>query len=168
MRFVLVLHGESTGSGDGPSLTETGRLQARAVGAELHQPATVITSPSPAATQTATIIAATLGAPAAEPRPELDAPGKDSSPEAVQEDAWAIIEAAKKELDADATLVIVTHEVTIRLLVCRALAMPLTEMGRFALAPGSMSTIEWRTQPRERLLIASLNEVCHLDSPAEN
>jgi len=165
MRFVLVLHGET--ETNGAALTETGRRQARAVGAELHgQAATVIGSPSLAAMEAATIIADSLGAAAPEARKELDASAAEGSYESGQEDAWAIIEAAKTELDLDATLVMVTHEVNIRLLVCRALGMPLSEMNRFALEPGSMSTIEWRTQPRERLLIASLNEVCHLEAPA--
>lgn len=163
MRFVLVRHGET--EANGASLTETGRRQARAVGAELHgQAATVISSPSLAAMEAATIIAESLGASATQTRKELDSLETNGSHESAQEDAWAIIEAAKTELDPDATLVMVTHEINIRLLVCRALGMPLSEMNRFALEPGSMSTIEWRTQPRERLLIASLNEVCHLDT----
>jgi hypothetical protein len=40
--------------------------------------------------------------------------------------------------------------------------MPLDDMARFALHPGSLTVIEYRTQPRERTLIASLNETCHL------
>ena len=163
MRFVLVLHGET--AANDASLTETGRRQAQAVGAQLRgQAATVISSPSPSAIEAATIIAAAAGAAQPEARREMDAPENEAARASAQEDAWAIIEAAKTELDPDATLVMVTHEVNIRLLVARALAMPLSEMDRFALEPGSMSTIEWRTQPRERLLIASLNEVCHLEA----
>lgn len=165
MRFVLVLHGETVA--DGASLTETGRRQSQAVGAELRgQTANVLSSPASAAMEAATIIAETLGAESPDSRSELAVPSEDGSPEAAQDAAWAIIEAAKTDLEPDTTLVMVTHEVNIRLLVCRALAMPLSEMNRFALEPGSMSTIEWRTQPRERLLIGSLNEVCHLEAPA--
>jgi broad specificity phosphatase PhoE len=164
MKFVLVLHGETDAKG--ATLTGTGREQARAIGAELRgQAATIISSPAAATAEAATLIAETLGGGSPEARAELGLPAESGPTEAAQEAAWAIIEVAKTELDPDATLVMVTHEVNIRLLVCRALAMPLSEMNRFALEPGSMSTIEWRTQPRERLLIASLNEVCHLEAP---
>jgi broad specificity phosphatase PhoE len=167
VRFVLVLHGETAPGPEGPALTETGRLQAQAVAAELQGTnATVLTSPSPDALQAAALIAASVGVGAPEPRTELDAPADEAAYAAAQEAAWAIIETAKTTLDPDATLVLVTHEPTIRLLVCRALNMPLSEQSRFALTPGSTSTIEWRTQPRERLLIASLNEVCHLEPSA--
>ena len=163
MRFVLVLHGEA----DHTALSETGRLQARAVGAELaRHSATVVSSPAPHAREAATIIAETSGSDSPAERPGLGQPEHEGFHESTQESGWAIIEAAKIELDPEATLVMVTHEVNIRLLVCRALAMPLSELDRFALEPGSMTTIEWRTQPRDRLLLGSLNEVCHLDSPA--
>jgi len=162
-----VPHGETTASADGLELSEAGRLQSRAVGAELAgRVVSVITSPVAAAGEAAANIADATGAAAPAERSELSAPEGEGSLESTQEDGWAIIEAAKTELDADATLVLVTQEVNVRLLVCRALAMPLTEMGRFALEPSSMTTIEWRTQPRERLLVASLNEVCHLEAPA--
>jgi broad specificity phosphatase PhoE len=98
-------------------------------------------------------------------RDDLSAPEDESTAAlaASQEQAWSLIEAAKTLFEPDATLVLVTHDLIVRALVCRALSMPLDEMQRFSLQPGSMSTIEWRTQPRERLLIASLNEVCHLE-----
>jgi broad specificity phosphatase PhoE len=161
MKFVLVLTGET----DAGALTESGRRQASAVGAELSNAtnqAGVLSSPAAPALETAGIIAGALGV-TTEPRGELDSPG-DGGHESAMEAAWGIIEAAKTGLEPDATLVMVTHEAIVRVVVCRALGIPLTEMHRFALDPGSMSTIEWRTQPRERLLIASLNEVCHLEA----
>ena len=164
MKFVLVLHGETNPDS---SLTVTGRRQAQAAGANLSAPyvtATVISSPAAEATEAAAIIGGALGVEAPQTRTELAAPLEGSPLTEHQEAAWAIIEAAKTDLDPDATLVMVTHDAVIRLLVCRALGMPLQEMHRFALEPGSMTTIEWRTQPRERLLIASLNEVCHLET----
>jgi len=163
VRFVLVLPGETEANGS--ALTATGRQQAQAAAAEvgrLPSDVSVIHSPATVAVETATIIGDALGAAAPELRNELAQPAEDTPLEGPQEDVWAIIEASKTQLEPDATLVIVTHEINVRLLVCRALGMPLEEMHRFALDPGSITTIEWRTQPRERLLIASLNEVCHL------
>jgi hypothetical protein len=40
--------------------------------------------------------------------------------------------------------------------------MPLTDLRRFRLDPASLTTIEYRTAPRERTLLAGLNETCHL------
>ena len=156
------------GDSNGDALTETGRRQAKAVGAELSSVAhhaVVLSSRAPQARETAAIIADGLGVSAPEDRSELDGL-EDGEHEPAMENAWAIIERAKTELEPDATLVMVTHEVNVRLLICRALGIPLAEMHRFALEPGSMSVIEWRTQPRERLLIASLNEVCHIEALA--
>ncbi len=167
MKFVLVVHGDSVAGQNGSTLSETGRRQAEAVGVELGaRSAAVFSSPAAAALEMASVIAGALGVDTPAVRGELECPDESSSLESVQEDMWSIIDAAKAELEADATLVLVTHEVNVRLLVCRALSMPLAEKGRFALEPGSMTTIEWRTQPRERLLVASLNEVCHLETPA--
>jgi broad specificity phosphatase PhoE len=164
VKFVLILPGEI----DGSALSETGRSQASAVAAELGNAvnhAGVLSSPAAYARETAQIIAEALGVSAPEDRGELGSLD-DNHHESAMETAWAIIERAKTELEPDATLVLVTHEINVRLFICRALGIPLAEMHRFALDPGSMSTIEWRTQPRERLLIASLNEVCHLEALA--
>jgi broad specificity phosphatase PhoE len=161
VRFVLVHHGEIDPDG---ALTETGRAQAQAIGAELgNTPVGVLYAPGTASEEAATLIATVLGVAAPEPRDELVAQDGDSV-EAAQERAWQLIEAAKTELEPTDIQVMVTTEPVIRAMVCRALGMPLDEMGRFALDAGSMTTIEWRVQPRERLLLAALNEVCHLDA----
>lgn len=169
MRFVLVMHGEVEAGQDDPPLDQTGRRQAQAIGAELRAQtsnATILSGPGRATQETAAIIAPALEAAMPHLRDELGVT-EAGSPDALvsaQERAWSLIEAAKTLLEPDATLVIVTHDLTIRALVCRALSMPMQEMQRFALQPGSMTTIEWRTQPRERTLLASLNEVCHLEA----
>jgi broad specificity phosphatase PhoE len=168
VRFVLVVHGEVEGGQDDPPLSQTGRLQAQALAAELQKQtanATVLCGPRRATQETAALIAVALQAAMPHLRDDLSAPEDESTAAlaASQEQAWSLIEAAKTLFEPDATLVLVTHDLIVRALVCRALSMPLDEMQRFSLQPGSMSTIEWRTQPRERLLIASLNEVCHLE-----
>jgi probable phosphoglycerate mutase len=183
MRFVLVLHGEveadplahAAAGHDDPPLSALGRRQAEAVAAELapHAPATAIySSPFRATREAASLIAETLRISAPDLRDELGTLTPEVLPEngsldavaAIQVRAWSVIEEAKTNLEPGATVVLVTHELTIRALVCNALSMPLQEMRRFTLEPGSISTIEWRLQPRERTLIGSLNEVCHLEA----
>jgi broad specificity phosphatase PhoE len=171
MKFVLVVHGEVEAGRDDPPLSEAGRQQAQALAGGLRNQtanATIHSGPSRAMQETALPIAVAMQAAMPHLRDELRRPDDESADAlaAAQEQAWSIVEAGKMLLEPDATLVIVTHDLTVRLLVCRALSMPLDEMQRFSLQPGSMSTIEWRTQPRERLLIASLNEVCHLETSA--
>ncbi len=163
---------------DDPLLSDTGLRQAQAVAEELRalgargkRHTIVLTSPLRAPQTAAALIVATLELGPAELREELTtltpevlpAKGGLEAVEAIQERAWSVIEALKQSHEPDTTLVLVTHELTIRSLVCRALSMPLTEMRRFALEPGSLSVIEYRTQPRERTLLASLNETCHLE-----
>jgi ribonuclease H / adenosylcobalamin/alpha-ribazole phosphatase len=183
MKFVMVLHGEveqdplaqAAVGHDDPPLSELGKRQAEAIAAELRNESggvSVLSSPFRATQETAALIAEGLGVAAPQPRNELatltpevlPADGFMETLAVIQERAWSVIEEAKSGLEPAATLVLVTHELTIRTLICRALSMPLEEMRRFALQPGSTSTIEWRLQPRERTLIASLNEVCHLEA----
>ena len=186
MRFVLVHHGEleddplahAAVGHDDPPLSEMGLRQAlavaeelRALGARGDRHASVLTSPLRAPQMAAALIATTLELGPPELREELTtltpellpAEGGLEAVEAIQQRAWSVIEALKQSQEPDATLVLVTHELTIRSLVCRALSLPLTQMRRFALEPGSLSVIEYRTQPRERTLIAALNETCHLE-----
>jgi ribonuclease H / adenosylcobalamin/alpha-ribazole phosphatase len=183
LRFVLVLRGEveadplahAAVGHDDPPLSALGRRQAEAVAAELEADAglvTVMSSPFRAAREAASLIAESLQVAAPEPRDELATLTPEVLPEngaldaveAIQARAWTVIEDAKAQLEPNTTVVLVTHELTIRALICNALSMPLEEMRRFALQPGSISTIEWRLQPRERTLVGSLNEVCHLEA----
>jgi ribonuclease H / adenosylcobalamin/alpha-ribazole phosphatase len=184
MKFVMVLHGEveqdplahAALGHDDPPLSDLGKRQAAAVATELQSDTgsliVITSSPLRATRETASLIADELGVAAPHVREELatltpEVLSEDGSLDAlalIQERAWSVIEEAKTQLQPDATLVLITHELTIRALVCRALSMPLEEMRRFGLQPGSTSTIEWRLQPRERTLIASLNEVCHLEA----
>jgi broad specificity phosphatase PhoE len=183
VRFVLVHHGEveedplahAAAGHDDPPLSNAGLRQARAVADELRargdRHALVLSSPLRAPQTAAALISTTLDLALPELREELTtltpevlpADGGLDAVGAIQERAWSVIEALKQSHEPDATLVLVSHELTIRSLVCRALQMPLTDMRRFALEPGSFSVIEYRTQPRERTLIASLNETCHLE-----
>jgi broad specificity phosphatase PhoE len=128
------------------------------------------TSPLRAARGTADALSAVLGAgdPLIAPElstlmPEVLPEGDYSALEALQERAWSFVLGLKEQYEQRSTVVLVTHELTIRALVCRALDMRLEDMHRFDLAPASMTTIEFRLQrDRERTLIASLNDTCHL------
>jgi broad specificity phosphatase PhoE len=158
VRFVLVHQGEATA---GSALSEAGFQRARVVAAELRalgmrgqRHAAVLASPRPAPFAAAELIADAL---------ELGPPDQREELQDASTGAWALIEALKLSQAPDATLVLVTHELTVRALVCRALSMPLADMRRFALDPGSLTVLEYRTQPRERTLIASLNQSCHLE-----
>ncbi len=186
MRFTLVRHGEveeprpglSQIGHDDPPLTALGRRQADALATELQGAITrgttveaVYSSPLRAAMETAETIARDLEVDAPRRASELTTltpevvPSDDHTAlEALQTQAWSLIEALKQEHDERATVVLVTHELTIRALVCRALSMALDDAYRFALDPASLTTIEFRLQgQRERILIANLNETCHLE-----
>ena len=83
--------------------------------------------------------------------PEVLPEGDYSAVEAIQERAWNLLLNLKEQHEQTSTIVLVTHDLTIRALVCRALEMQLADMRRFDLAPASMTTIEFRLQrDRER------------------
>jgi broad specificity phosphatase PhoE len=177
VKFVLVSHGQTHragANGDVVSLNELGQRQAWAIAREIgavaqrrRAPDAVLTSTQPAAEETARQIVAELGAAEPETAIELDAgalglrAADRRHPTFVQERAWAMIESLKERHEQDATIVLVSNESVVRALVCRVLGMPAGDMGRFALAAASITTIEFRGQ---RTLIGSLNEVCHLES----
>jgi probable phosphoglycerate mutase len=187
VRFTFVRHGEieepapglaETGHDD-PALTAHGRRQAAAIASELFEALdrgtayeAIYTSPLRAARTTAEALAAVLDI--GEPRvahelstltPEvLPADGGTEALQALQERAWSAVQSLKERFEAQSNIVIVTHDLTIRSLVCRALEMPLEEMHRFDLEPASLTTIEFRIQgQRERTIIVNLNETCHLE-----
>jgi broad specificity phosphatase PhoE len=182
LRVTLVCHGETseqTPQSDhrdsALSLSAHGRRQVRALAREIASLAEegagiaeLHTSPERASIETAAEIARSLGVGEATVNKDLSAPGPESlrgdagldALSAIQERAWSLVEALKEKHEPTAIVVLITDELTIRAVVCRALSMPLTEMKRFFLEPASLSTIEFRGP---RTLIACLNETCHLD-----
>ena len=187
MKFTLVRHGEvedprpglSEIGHDDPGLTAYGRRQAAALAKELldaiehgQQIEALYTSPLRAARTTAEALSAVLDV--GDPRvaselttltPEVVPKGDISAVEAIQEQAWGLLLALKEQFEQRATIVLVTHELTIRALVCKALGMDLAGMLRFELEPASLTTIEFRLQrDRERTLIAALNDTCHVEA----
>jgi broad specificity phosphatase PhoE len=163
MKFFLVHHG---GGGDRRRQAEAVAAELKALAARGERFEAVYCSPLPEAEAAASLVSEALSLPAPETRKEIVHLDGDNGSEAVialQKDAWSMVEMLRSKAPEDASFVLVTHETAIRALVARALSMPLTEMHRFALDPGSMTTIEFRSQPRERILIAALNETCHLE-----
>ena len=187
MKFHLIRHGEIEASDlpdlghNDPSLSHLGRRQAAALAHELdlqsrRGPAieAVYTSPIRTAAETADVIVETLRL--ASPfvsealgtlTPEvLPSNGGLDAIAAIQDRAWSTIQTLREQHDERAVVVLVTHELTIRSVVCRALGMPLHDLHRYELDPASLSTIEFRRAPNGdlRTILAALNEGCHLDT----
>jgi broad specificity phosphatase PhoE len=188
MKFILVRHGEvedprpglSETGHDDPTLTAYGRRQAAALARELmdaldagEQIEALYTSPLRAARTTAEALSAVLDV--GDPRvaselatltPEVLPEGDTSAVEAIQQRAWDLILGLKDQFEQRATVVLVTHDLTIRALVCKALEMQLADMFRFELDPASLTAIEFRLQRdgRERTLVAALNDTCHVEA----
>ena len=185
MKFLLVRHGDietsdlpDLGHND-PPLSAAGRRQASAIASELvlvsrRGPAieAVYSSPLRAAAETADVIASALNLPSplisealGTLTPEvLPADGGIEAVAAIQERVWATVEVLREQHDERAVVVLVSHELTIRALICRALSMPLQDLKRFELEPASLSAIEFRRAPSGdlRTIIAALNESCHI------
>ena len=83
--------------------------------------------------------------------PSSRPPGGESLLE-VQERALSLAqELAYRGLDS---VVWVSHVGPIKAMVCHALALPLSQVGRFFLDPASISVVEWRSPPILRVLNA--------------
>ena len=78
----------------------------------------------------------------------------------LQEYAWSTVEILKGLHEPDVSIVLVSHELPVRGLICKALSIPLEESDRFKLEPASISAIEFRGP---RTLLSLLNDVCHTD-----
>jgi probable phosphoglycerate mutase len=187
VKFHLIRHGEIEASDlpdlghNDPSLSGSGRRQAQALAHELdlisrRGPAieAVYTSPMRPAAETAAVIAETLatGAPQTAEAlgtltPEvLPTDGGLDAIAMIQTRAWSLVETLRQQHEERAIVVLVSHELTIRAIVCRALNMPLQDLHRYDLDPASLSTIEFRRAPNGdlRTILAALNEGCHLDA----
>ena len=186
MKFHVIRHGEvetsdlpDIGHND-PSLSALGRRQASALASELQLISrrgtaieAVYSSPMRAAAKTAEVITEALRLPnpavsegLGTLTPEvLPADGRMEAVAAIRDRAWATVEALRERHDERAVIVLVSHELTIRAVVCRALGMPLSDFRRFDLWPGSLSTLEFRRAPNGdlRTIVTALNEACHLE-----
>jgi broad specificity phosphatase PhoE len=161
-------------------LSDLGRRQAQAIARELAEAAgrgqaieNVFTSPLKAAAETALFIGNALGYGLPQVEDTLSTLTPEILPEdggiesltALQERAWGLIERIRDENDLSLNFVLVSHELTIRAIICRALSMSLADLRRYQLDPGSVSSIEFRRAPNGdmRQTVGSINETCHLD-----
>jgi broad specificity phosphatase PhoE len=182
MRVILVGHGETQSAptlldGRAP-LSELGQRQAQALAAELRDTIArrqsiekVYSGRTTPALATATLIAGELdlGEPDALAGLMHEAEALsavEASDDAVVEllrgvadVAWSTIEQFRETHADEAQVVGVAHPLTVRAIVCRALALPLESHRRFRVDPGSLTIIAFRQQ---RTILASLNETCHL------
>jgi broad specificity phosphatase PhoE len=168
LRFILVCNGEVEQRGRGSQadaeLSPTGRAQALAIGAELKQTqpdiGAVYSSPMTAAQTTAALLAGALRLPAPK---ILTGVGTAASEIAVlgsmQEHCWSALEALRAQHGPEGAVLLVSHDLPLRSLICRALSIPLEGIDRLRLDPASVSMIEFRGQ---RTLLAGLNDACHL------
>jgi broad specificity phosphatase PhoE len=186
MRVILIRHGEledswlpDTGHND-PPLSPLGNLQSRAIAREIValqeqglQFEAVYTSPLTAASSTAEVVADALGLTPQVSRavatltPEVLPVGSLDALRALQEQSWSFVEMLKELHGQQAGIVISSHELPIRAVVCRALAMALEDYLKFAIAPASLTALEFREAREPRTLLASLNLTCHLDALSE-
>ena len=88
-------------------------------------------------------------------------PGGESVAE-VQQRAWSTIQRLVSQ-HPDGVIVIVSHYFVILSIICSALNLPLSQMGRLRLGAGSISTIVFDGQATRLVL---LNDICHLTTPS--
>jgi broad specificity phosphatase PhoE len=178
VRLILVCQAEpAAGFEDGNSvpasgLSERGRHQARLTGREIAAQAlrgvpvaAVYSGGHAAMAETAAEIARAIALDVRS-HEALYSRSQQQLPEhellSWQEQAWQSIELLRQEHEQDAAIVAVTHELMLRLLVARAVAVPLAGMDRFRIEPASLSSIDFRQQ--RPLLLSSLNGTCHLEA----
>ncbi len=163
LRFVLVCHGEVEDRGaPDAALTPRGREEAAAIAADLKQTqpgvSAVYSSPLPASLATAVTLAKALRLP--EPQSQDGLSGATSEDlTAMQERCWKSLEELREQHGPEGVVLLVSGELPLRTLICRALSIPLQDMERFRLEPASVSALEFRGQ---RTILAALNDICHL------
>lgn len=157
-----------------PPLSEQGRRQVAAAGQEIASSAgpaigALYASPLTSGQQAAALLAPMLGLAGYETSPALGTVMPESLPPGpsgadalrmMQEYAWSTVEVLKELHAPDVSIVLVSHELPIRALICRALGMSLEDAWRFRLDAGSLSAVEFRGP---RTILSLLNDRCHLD-----
>ncbi|MPZ24763.1 MAG: hypothetical protein GEU28_14830 [Dehalococcoidia bacterium] len=156
-----------------PGLSELGRRQAEGIGRELVSlPGPTITalyaSPLAAARATADMLTAALALPGFETIPALTTVMPETLPPGqagldsfamIQEYAWSTVEVLKELHPPDVSIVLVSHELPVRALICKALSIPLEDAERFQVEAGSLSAIEFRGP---RTILSLLNDLCYI------
>jgi broad specificity phosphatase PhoE len=89
----------------------------------------------------------------------LRIPGGESLQD-VQERAWAAVQRLR-ERHAENTVVVVSHNFTIHVILCRALGLPLGSFRRLRHDLAAKAVLEVRD---DRAIVISLNDTCHLEA----
>ena len=84
-------------------------------------------------------------------------PGGESLIE-VQQRAWSVIQGLVSQ-HPEGVIVVVSHYFAILTIICSALNLPLSQMGRLRVGPGSISTLIFDEQAPRLVLF---NDTCHL------
>ena len=86
-------------------------------------------------------------------------PGGESLAE-VQRRVWSAIQRLVSQ-HPDGVVVVVSHYFAILTIICSVLNLPISQIGRLRLTPGSISTVTFDEQTTRLVL---LNDNCHLTS----
>ena len=89
----------------------------------------------------------------------LRIPGGESLQD-VQDRAWAAVERLRGR-HAEETVVVVTHNFTIHVILCRALGLPLASFRRLRHDLAAKAVLDVRD---DRAVVISLNDTCHLEA----
>ncbi len=89
----------------------------------------------------------------------LRIPGGESLQD-VQDRAWAAVQRLQKRHPMD-TVVVVTHNFTIHVILCRALGLPLASFRRLRHDLAATAVLDLRD---DRAVVISLNDTCHLEA----
>ncbi len=84
-------------------------------------------------------------------------PGGESLME-LQQRAWSVIQRLVKQ-PTDGVIIVVSHYFAILTIICSVLNLPLSQLGRFRVSPGSISTLNFDEQTPHLVLF---NDTCHL------
>jgi len=76
----------------------------------------------------------------------------------VQQRAWSAVQRLVSQ-HADGVIVVVSHYFTILTIICSVLNLPLSQMGRLRVGPGSISTVTFDERAPRLVLF---NDTCHL------
>ena len=90
--------------------------------------------------------------------PEVQMPGGESLQQ-VLDRAWPALQRAGEGLCDDETLLVVAHDAVNRVLLCRILGIPLSNLWRFRQAPTTLNLLEGSDV--ERLEVVRLNDCTH-------
>lgn len=92
--------------------------------------------------------------------PHLARPDGGETLQEVLERAWPVLARGCKGLQAEDTLLVVTHDIVVRVILARVLGLPHSQVWRFRLAPTSVTLLEGAGP--DALSVLRVNDASHL------